>query len=269
MDHHVARLFTYMASQWSQIVTNYSPEYIEILGTFAVHFGFSWIVSLVFTLVDLSASQSMLEKYKIQPISKQATRHALLQCIPSAFQNQILTTVLHSIKLLVLRRVTGRFFGYRIEHKLPSLAEILMDIPLCFIARDFLYYYGHRVLHQPWFYRRFHKQHHKFTAPVAISTEHMHPVEHILVNILPIFIPSTLLRVHVVTFWLILTSAIAQGALGHSGWHLRSVFGRKTTTHDAHHEMFNVNYGTLGLMDWVHGTAYVAKASRKGEGKTQ
>ncbi|OJJ08537.1 hypothetical protein ASPVEDRAFT_402492 [Aspergillus versicolor CBS 583.65] len=178
-----------MASQWSHIVANYSPEYIEIVGTFAIHFCFSWLVSLFFTVVDLSASESMLEKYKIQPISKQATRHALLQYIPSAFQNQVLTTVLHSIKILVLRRVTGRFVGYRIEHKLPSLAEILVDIPLCFLARDFLYYYGHRLLHQAWFYRRFHKQHHKFTTPVAISAEHMHPFEHTLVNILPIFVP--------------------------------------------------------------------------------
>ncbi|OGM49783.1 sterol desaturase [Aspergillus bombycis] len=267
MDYNRGKLPNYMASQWSHIVANYSPENIELLGTFAVHFVFYWLGSLVFALADLYAPSSILEKHKIQSISKQPSRKVMLQCIPSVLENQILTTALHSLKLIALRSITGRFAGYRIEPPLPSLLELITDVPLCFIGRDFVSYYNHRILHLPWFYRRFHKEHHKFTAPVAVAAEHTHPLDHILINVLPVVVPATLFRVHLVTFWLLMSSTILQGSMGHSGWHVRSLFGRDTTTHDAHHELFDVNYGTLGLMDWLHGTNYTGKHRNKSKRK--
>ncbi|KAE8420023.1 fatty acid hydroxylase superfamily-domain-containing protein [Aspergillus pseudocaelatus] len=267
MDYHRGKVLNYVAEEWSYIVANYSPESIELLGTFAVHFAFYWFGSLVFALADIYAPSSILKKYKIQSISKQPSRQVMLQCIPSALQNQLITTALHALKLLALRSITGRFAGYRIERTLPSLLELMTDIPLCFIGRDFVCYYDHRILHLPWLYRRFHKEHHKFTAPVAVAAEHTHPLDHILINVLPVVVPATLFRVHLVTFWLLMSSTILQGSLGHSGWHVRSVFGRKTTAHDAHHELFDVEYGTLGLMDWLHGTNYTGKHKSKGKGK--
>lgn len=42
----------------------------------------------------------------------------------------------------------------------------------------------------------------------------------------------------------------------HSGF---DFFGGKARMHDLHHEKFNLNYGSLGLLDWVHGTDRLEK----------
>ena len=40
--------------------------------------------------------------------------------------------------------------------------------------------------------------------------------------------------------------------IGHSGYHLP--FLPSSEAHDFHHLRFNVNYGTLGILDYLHGT---------------
>jgi sterol desaturase/sphingolipid hydroxylase (fatty acid hydroxylase superfamily) len=168
------------------------------------------------------------------------------------------------MQLFVLRRLTLQKTVYRIEPSLPSIPEILFSVLICTLGREFVFYYGHRALHYPLVYRHFHKQHHKFTTPIALASECCHPVEHILSNILPIIIPPTLLRVHIVVFWLFMTGAILQASVAHSGYDFWfSIFGWRPKVHDLHHELFNVNYGLLGLMDWVHGTRYTGVVMKK------
>mmetsp|Transcript_7724 Transcript_7724/g.18072 ORF Transcript_7724/g.18072 Transcript_7724/m.18072 type:complete len:87 (-) Transcript_7724:662-922(-) len=46
--------------------------------------------------------------------------------------------------------------------------------------------------------------------------------------------------------------AISSTLISHSGYHLP--FLSSPEKHDFHHKYFNVNYGTLGLLDYLHGT---------------
>ena len=51
------------------------------------------------------------------------------------------------------------------------------------------FYIAHRLLHHPWWYRRFHKQHHELTQPLWQGTFYCSMVEQVLVNTGSVVVP--------------------------------------------------------------------------------
>jgi sterol desaturase/sphingolipid hydroxylase (fatty acid hydroxylase superfamily) len=50
-------------------------------------------------------------------------------------------------------------------------------------CEDLMFYFSHRTLHTPWFYKKFHKVHHEFYNTVCISSEYAHPFEFLIGNV--------------------------------------------------------------------------------------
>lgn len=114
----------------------------------------------------------------------------------------------------------------RVAAEPPGLGEFARDMALCVAAREALFYYAHRLFHVGALYRRVHKTHHRFTAPLA-------------------------LRAHVWTMWAFVAWQLLETATVHSGYDFFAGAARK---HDRHHERFDVYFGGIGLFDWLHGT---------------
>ena len=59
---------------------------------------------------------------------------------------------------------------------------------------------------------------------------------------------------HVLSMWMWVSIAIMSTINGHCGYKFPfSPFG-DTRFHDFHHSDFNSNYGSIGLLDYFHGT---------------
>lgn len=122
---------------------------------------------------------------------------------------------------------------------------------------DFCHYWVHKLSHNvPWLYR-FHKIHHKFKHPCALTTFYMHPVDLILSYSLPFLVATTLLNICQGEFYLITVYLTYQEIAGHLGkkmyptscfaqciW-LPRVLGIElyTEDHALHHAEFKWNYG--------------------------
>ncbi|KAG1670634.1 Fatty acid hydroxylase domain-containing protein 2 [Nymphon striatum] len=135
---------------------------------------------------------------------------------------------------------------------LPSFPWVLIELVVCVLAEEVVFYYSHRMLHHPRIYKYIHKKHHEWVAPIAITSLYAHPVEHILSNLLPPFVGPFLLGSHVATTWLWYTIAALSTLNAHSGFHFP--FFPSPEAHDYHHLKFNQNYGVLGILDRLHGT---------------
>ena len=46
-----------------------------------------------------------------------------------------------------------------------------------------------------------HKFHHEWTAPVGVASIYAHPLEHLLSNLLPVFIGPFIMKSHLATMW--------------------------------------------------------------------
>jgi sterol desaturase/sphingolipid hydroxylase (fatty acid hydroxylase superfamily) len=177
---------SFLQSHWAAIVANYTPTQIMLTGNFMVQTFAFWIPSLFYLSIDLTDGHP-LGRYKIQP-AKKVTAREVLQCLKTVLFNQYLIATPLDISLALLAMHLGRPPALRITADLPSVRETVRDFGISIVVREILFYYSHRLIHIPVLYKRIHKIHHKFTAPIAPSAEYAHPVEHLVSNVLPIIV---------------------------------------------------------------------------------
>ena len=55
------------------------------------------------------------------------------------------------------------------EVPIPTLRRSFLEVVFHFLVNDIVFYFLHGLLHTPYFYKRIHKIHHEFKAPVALA----------------------------------------------------------------------------------------------------
>jgi len=170
--------------QWADIVATYSPTQIILAGNFLVQTLAFWVPALFYLSIDLVPNHP-LYKYKIQP-AKKVTLDEVWTCLRVVLTNQYLISTPLDLSLAFLAQRLGHPPALTVSPFLPSVKEVVRDFAVCLVVREILFYYSHRLGHVPALYKRIHKKHHKFTAPIAPSAEYAHPVEHLIANVIPV-----------------------------------------------------------------------------------
>jgi lathosterol oxidase len=128
---------------------------------------------------------------------------------------------------------------------------IALEYVLYFFLFDTYFYWLHRWMHKEPIYSWVHKLHHKSTAPNALTTLSVNPLESIINGgFVPLFL--SVFTVHQETQALILPTNIIMGLYVHSGYEFFPRWWNKSwatkwfitaTFHDQHHRYFTGNFG--------------------------
>jgi lathosterol oxidase len=138
-----------------------------------------------------------------------------------------------------------------------SILYLVLSIPLTLLIHDTYFYWIHRLLHVPWWYKKFHRLHHTSINPSPWAAYAFHPVEAVLeAGIVPLLL--LIMPMHPISFFSFITLMLWFNVYGHLGYEVfpRAVYthpiGRWLNSgvyHNQHHERFQGNY-SLYFVFW-------------------
>jgi ferredoxin-NADP reductase/sterol desaturase/sphingolipid hydroxylase (fatty acid hydroxylase superfamily) len=115
---------------------------------------------------------------------------------------------------------------------------------------DMFFYWSHRAMHHPRFYKFFHKVHHESTDPSPLTAFAFHPSEAVIEQLMHVVLPFLLpLNFGVILAWQIFS--MLNNVLAHLGYEIYPKgwvkfpllqFKTASTHHNMHHQLFNGNY---------------------------
>lgn len=175
---------SFLSVWWSDLTASYSALSLTGLVIPCLVLVVYWVHGLLHLLVDLTRWPPLYQ-YKIQ-----SSKHLQTSRLPTLFSTLAkvqLGVFLPLCYLLGLVSVNTRY-GLWVEAGdlgLPTNREICLHILGFAVVDEVLFYSSHRLAHHRSLYRHVHKVHHEWTAPLALASDYCHPLEHLLVNVLP------------------------------------------------------------------------------------
>jgi len=203
-----------------------------------------------------SIAHEAAKSIKIQPKAKLASKLHVGKLARSLAVNNVVALLFCLAQAAQVHWSRGSQ-GIRFVEGLPSKSEQLVCFFVGLAWNEFNFYYLHRLLHQPWWYRRFHKQHHEYTAPFALAAIYCSPLEMLVCNLWPFLGIASIWRFSGFFTYCWVANAIMGTQTHHSGyrWPWITIFDHQPNVHDLHHQSFTCNFGNVGLLDALHGTA--------------
>jgi len=233
-----------------------------VFGTNLWGFIVYWGVGGLYTAYDLFKPERLIQ-YRIQDKTSEPITYAnLWKCVSRVLWNQVFVGIPLA---LALYYPAAYFKSLTYDAKdIPSYETAMLHLIGYILIEEVMFYYTHRLFHEyPALYKRYHKIHHEFTAPISITARYAHMLEDLLSNLLPVVSGPILMGSHPMQLLVWVLLGITATLQSHSGIHLP--FSSSPEAHDYHHLKFNVNYGVLGILDSLHNTNYKFVNSVQGE----
>jgi len=199
------------AAPWEVMCAMSTPYAMFVGACFASQILGYFVGCLPYVLMDMLR----YPKYKVQP----AVNHPKFSVVVSCIKDMLVSFITVILPLLIVGGPLIHAVGISREGSLPSRGVLLVQICFFFLVEDYLNYWLHRLLHQPWLYKNIHAVHHTYNSPFAIVAAYAHPLEVIILAI-PTFAGPAAIGPHLYTLlvWQLLRNCEAIDI--HSGYEI-------------------------------------------------
>ncbi|KAL5021913.1 hypothetical protein ScPMuIL_001068 [Solemya velum] len=184
-----------------------------------------WLFGCLFLVLDTTSG---MLKYKTQPDIP-----LKMEKLITVLKTILKTTTVMPYCLSYTVYVVFKLRGIAMSLTPPDITTLLLHLMGCALIQEVGFYYSHRALHAPYFYKSIHKVHHELTTPFALGAIYAHPLEVIFSNMVPALLGPMLFgsSLFTVIVWNVLSVLVT--TVHHSGYHLP--FLPSPEFHDYHH----------------------------------
>ena len=191
---------------WSTLVLSNDPLRIEIYGTLLIRVLCFLLPAIGFVLFDsfLPGLSRGIKNRPGQLPFAQLTRNELLKIVGVAALNVLLGVALQAVLELFFTEALHLRSILKVTTIVPLPWNILKHVAFGFVIRGIIIYLVHRYLlhtvdsslktwHIEW--------QHSVALPFSVVAAYDHPINYLLLEWLPAFVPAYLMRFHVFTAW--------------------------------------------------------------------
>ena len=173
---------------------------------------------------------------------------------------QMVIEVLASLRTVLIFSLVGLCitlaarYGWLNVYADPSArgwSYFAFNVVVLIVAHDAWFYWTHRLMHRPRFFRLFHRLHHRSNNPTP-WTSYSFDVAEAVVNAIYLPLVLLLMPTSVLAAFIFTAHMMLRNAIGHCGYEVfparsdgRPLFGWLTTVthHDLHHARAGTNFG--------------------------
>lgn len=242
-----------MENLWLLLTNNFSDFQLATIGSFLIHESVFFLSGIPFLLLENVG----FKKFKIQ--DRVNSTAAQRKCVVKLFLYHCFV----NLPVMILSYPVFKYMGFTSTLPLPSWQTVACQLAFYFVIEDFVFYWGHRLLHTKWLYQHVHSVHHEYATPFGLTSEYAHPAEILFLGFATILGPA-LTGPHLLTLWLWMSLRVLETVEAHSGfdfpWSPSNFipFYGGADFHDYHHRCIYTKSGnyasTFTYMDWLFGT---------------
>ncbi|KAG5951934.1 hypothetical protein E4U53_001969 [Claviceps sorghi] len=246
---------------WNSLIFSHHPLEIHLSGLLVLRVIFWLIPSVVFLLFDI-AVPSLAEGFKHGGRSSLPPRNLrkLGKLLGLAALNVLVWMALEALIGMAYTLVFKKHI-FKMSTTLPLPWTVTKHCTFILVSREVLQYHLHRrVLHGKSDLAKRHMAYAHATAgaPYSLQVFTDHPFALFFHRFLPVFLPSVLIRTHMLTYFFVTIITTIEETLAMSGYTfipgvVLSGITARTAIHYAGRG--SSNYGAVGVLDWVHGTS--------------